>query len=137
VLRHQLALAFDAVAQLRPAAAIVIAELAHQGGTVVARQCPEIGATHRGRGHRYPRTDVELNAERQSVTALAEIDHAETVAPADRDRAAGRAHHLFTIRFRQMADAEIGKRGIAERHGRRRQLILLETRNGCKVTELG
>ncbi len=36
-----------------------------------------------------------------------------------------------------MANAEIGKRGITERHGSRRKLVFLKPRNGRKVTELG
>src|ERR1035437_9643760 len=36
-----------------------------------------------------------------------------------------------------MPNAEIRKGGIAERHGRGRQLIFLEPRNRCKVAQLG
>jgi hypothetical protein len=36
-----------------------------------------------------------------------------------------------------MPDPEIRKGGIPERHGRWRQLIFLEPRNGCKVAQLG
>ena len=136
VLGHGFAGAFDAVAHLGPAAAVMLAQFAQQGGALVGRQRPDIGPAHRGGCNRDPRTDVQLNAERHAA-ALAEIDHAGAVAAADRDRAAGLAHHFLAKRFGQMPNAEIGKRGIAERHGRRRQLILLEPRNRCKVAELG
>ena len=35
-----------------------------------------------------------------------------------------------------MPDPQIRQGGIPQRHGRRGELILLETRNGCKITEL-
>src|SRR4051794_21106784 len=106
-----LARSFDAVAHPRPPAAIMLAKLAQQCRTLLVRQRPDIGAAHRGGRNRYPRTDVELNAEREAVPALADIDHAETVARADSDRAAGLPHHLFAEGFGQMPNAEIRKRG--------------------------
>ena len=116
----------------------MFAQFAQQGGALVVRQRPDIGASHRRGRDRNPRADVELNAERQPVAALAEIDHAVTVAAADRDRAAGlRASTSSRKGFGQMPNAEIGERGIAERHRRRRQLIFLEPRNRCKIAELG
>src|SRR5215469_11273803 len=82
---------FQAVAHLGPAAAVMFAQLAQQGGTLLGRQRPEISASHcRGRD-RHARADVELDAEREPVPALAEIDHAVAVAAADRYRATGLA----------------------------------------------
>jgi len=40
-----------------------------------------------------------------------------TVAPADGDRAAGRAHDFLAVGLGQMPNAEIGQRGIPQRHG--------------------
>jgi len=73
---------------------------------------PNISPAHRGRGDRYPRTDVQLNPQRETAAALTEIDHAETVAAADRDRTAGLAHDLLAVGFGQMPNAEIRKGGI-------------------------
>src|SRR4029078_8086104 len=129
--------ALDAVAHPRPAAAVMLAQFAQQAGAILLRQRPDIGAAHRGGRDWYSRTDVELDAERQPVTALAEIDHAVTVAPAHRHRAAGLAHHLFAIGFGQMPNAEIGQRGIPQGHGWWGELILFEPWDGCKITQLG
>src|ERR1700724_2203172 len=51
--------------------------------------------------------------------------------------AAGLAHHFLAKRFGQMPNAEIGKGGIAQRHGGGRQLVFLEPRNRRKVAQLG
>src|SRR6185437_6604936 len=134
--RHGFAGTFDAIAYLRPAVAIVLAQLAQQGGTLLVRQGPDIRPSHRGGGDWNPRTDVQLDAQRQPVAALTKVYHAVTVAAADGHRAAGRAHDFLAIGLGQMPNAEIGQRGIAERHGRWRKLILLEPRNRCKVAEL-
>jgi len=83
---HHFARAFDAVAHPRPAGAVVFAKLAQQRGTLLVRQRPDIGPSHRGGRNRYPRTDVELNAECETIPALTDIDHAETIAGADRHR---------------------------------------------------
>src|SRR5882757_6163874 len=91
---HGFSGALDAVAHLRPAAAVMLAQLTQQCGPVLRRQRPDIGPPHRGGCNRDPRTDVQLNAERHAA-ALAEIDHAETVAATDRDRAAGLAHDFL------------------------------------------
>ena len=117
VFRYRFAGAFDAVAHPRPAVAVMLAQFAQQGGALVVRQRPDIGPAHRGGCNRYSGADVELNAEREAVTALAEIDHAEAVAAADRDRAAGLAHDFLAVGFGQMPNAEIGKGGIPQRHG--------------------
>ncbi len=106
--------AFDAVAHPRPAAAVMFAQFAQQFGAFVVRQRPDIGAAHRGCCDRDAGADVELHAERQSAAALAEIDHAEAVAGADRDRAAGLAHDFFAIRLRTNAE----RRGWQARHNR-------------------
>src|SRR5215475_8316455 len=74
----------DAVAQFGPAAAVMFAQVTQQGGPFVGRERPEIGPAHGCGRDRDTGTDVELDAERLSVTALAEIDHAVAVAPADR-----------------------------------------------------
>src|SRR4029434_5108612 len=71
--------ALGAIAHFRPAAAVMFAQFAQQGGPLFRRQRTYIRATHRRGCTRYPRTDVELHAERQPVTALPEIDHTETV----------------------------------------------------------
>src|SRR5271169_929809 len=136
VLCDGLAGPFDAVAHPWPAAAIVLAQIAQQGGTFLIRQGPDIGPPHCGGHNRNPRTDIQLNAERHAAT-LAEIDHAETVAAADRHRSAGLAHQFFTKGLGQMTNAEICKRRIAKRHRRGRELIFLEPGNRCKVAELG
>src|SRR5664280_616918 len=78
-----LAGAFDALAQPGPAAAVVLAQFAQQCRTLVVRQRPDIGPSHRGGCNRDPRTDVQLNAQRHAAT-LSEVDHAGAVAAADR-----------------------------------------------------
>src|ERR1700760_1382665 len=92
---------FQAFAHLGPAAAVMFAQVAQESGTVLRRERPEIGAPHRRRRDWNTRADVELDAERESVPALAEIDHAVAVAAADRHRAAGLAHHFLAERLRQ------------------------------------
>jgi hypothetical protein len=57
-----------------------------------------------------------LNTQRLTA-ALAEVNHAETVAATDGDRAPGLAHDFLAERFGQMPNPEIGKGGIPERHG--------------------
>src|SRR5258708_34833026 len=116
MLRNRLAGAFDAVAQLEPAAAVMFAELAQQSGAFVGRQRPDIGPAHRCGCNRDARADVKLNAERQPVTALTEIDHAVTVASADRDRAAGLAHDLLAERLREVTTAPIQPGRNSGRH---------------------
>src|SRR5216684_8174540 len=115
--RYRFAGAFDAVAHSRPAAAVVLAKFAQQRCALIIWQCPDVGPSHRRRCDRNSRTDVELSAQSQTVTALAEVNHAETVAAADRDRAAGFAHDFLAVGLGQMPNPEIGKGGIPERHG--------------------
>src|SRR6266702_2489897 len=76
--------------------------------SLIFAQRPEIGAAHRAGCNRHARADVKLNADRLAAAALPEIDHAVTVAAADRGRATGRAHHVLAKRFGQMPNAEIG-----------------------------
>src|SRR6516162_8967138 len=134
---NHLAGAFDAVAQPPPAAAIMLAQLAQQDGTLFLWQRPDIGPPHRGGCNWYARTDVELDAQGQSVPALAEVDHAGAVAPADRNRPAGLEHQFFAKLLGQMTNAQICQRGITEGHCRWSQLILLKARDRRKITELG
>src|ERR1035437_578101 len=95
---HRFAGALDAIAHSGPAAAVVLAQFAQQGGTLVARQRPDIGPAHCRGCDRDARTDVQLNAQRETVAALPEVNHAETIAAADCDRAAGLAHDLLAVR---------------------------------------
>ncbi|MGY4367570.1 hypothetical protein ACVW1A_003635 [Bradyrhizobium sp. LB1.3] len=99
---------FQSVAHLGPAAAVMLAQIAQQFGTLVVVQRPEIGAAHRGGCNRHAGADVKLNADRLAAAALPEIDHALAVAATDRDGSAGRAHHFLAERFGQMPNAEIG-----------------------------
>ncbi len=138
VLATHFAGAFDAVADLRPAAAALLLELAQQRW-----RAPPSGSRPADRRGPSPMVAIGMREPTSSCTptvrlaaALSEIDHAEAVARADGDRAAGFAHQLIAIGLRQMAHAHIGQRGIAERHGCRRELVLLEARNRRQITEL-
>jgi len=135
VLRNAFAGALDAFADLRPVGAGVFLDLAHQVRALILRQRPQIGAAHRCRGDRDLGADIEQHADSQLTAALSEVDHAETIARADGDRASGLAHQLIAIRIRHMAYAHVGERGISERHRGRCKLVLFETRNGREITE--
>src|SRR5438045_3479578 len=105
-------------------------------------------ATRRGPISLRSRSSVKRNAGAPQLNAYGPVPSLSFSAtptactsschsPADRHRPAGLAHDLFAVGLGQMPNAEICKRRIAERHGGRRQLIFLEARNRCKVSELG
>jgi hypothetical protein len=68
---------------------------------------------------------------------LSEIDHAQPITRADGDSAAGLAHQLITKALGKVFDAQVRKCSIPQGHGCRRELILLEARDLCKVAEFG
>src|SRR5882757_9485375 len=117
MLCYYLAGSFEAIAYLRPPVAVMLAKLPLQGAALILGQGPKIGTAHCRRCNRYSRSDVQLNAYRQLAPALAEINHAEPVARADRARTAGLSHQFIAKRLGQMPNAEICKGGIPQRHG--------------------
>ena len=62
----------------------------------------------------------------RGAAALRKIHHAEAVARAHRDVAAGLFGELAHVGFGNAANAEVSKRSIADRHRRRRQLVFVE-----------
>src|SRR4051794_5466451 len=95
VFRDRLAGTFQPVAHLWPAAAVMFAQDTRQFRPIVLLERPEIGAAYRAGCNRHAGADVKLNADRLAAAALPEIDHAVTVAAADGNGSAGRAHHFL------------------------------------------